>query len=185
MWIMHSAGIWMPALRPPDTVSEGDPNTIQVRTRRAKDLDILRDEYMREALGPTIATPTYDYNYRAYTTPRAWAKACYDMAMEIDYEKFKPTTESKYQDRELHDVYNSIWSVVTRLGAPGGSWAGYGESKSPTHVPDSGERYLKVQVYIDRDELIADLGDTPKSEWRDLLVESEQELVSDLMVESK
>lgn len=121
MWVMTPFGILMPALRPPDTVPEGDVQTLQIRTRRRKDLEILRDEYMGEALGEIIHTPTFDYNYRAYCTPQAFSDALGKMTHAIDYERFKPTTEAKYKDAELHSVYNSIWGTVTRLGEP---WEG-------------------------------------------------------------
>ncbi len=136
MWVMTSFGILMPSIRPPHTVPEGDNRTIQVRTRREQDLDILRDEYMGDELGPTIATPTFDYNFRAYCTPEAWGRALFDMALEIDYEKFKPTTD-RYDDHELHGVYNSIWGTVCRLNAP---WGGKGWSNEPitTHTEPLG-----------------------------------------------
>lgn len=115
---MTSFGILMPAIRPPKTVPADDNRTIQIRTRRKKDLEILRDEFMGDELGPIIATPQMDYNYRAYCTPEALARMMEKLAYEVDYEKFKPTTESKYNDHELHGVYNSIWSTVTRMGTP-------------------------------------------------------------------
>lgn len=109
---MTSFGILMPAIRPPDTVKEGDECTLQIRARRAKDLDILRARYMPGTLGETIHTPKFDYEFRAYCRPQDFAEAMYLMVMEINYKKFKPTTESIYKDRELHTCYNSIWSVV-------------------------------------------------------------------------
>lgn len=119
MWLMTSFGILMPAVRPADTIDPGDARTMQIRTRRAKDLDILRREYMPD-LGPTISTPDMDYNYRAYCTPEQFQEAAARMIAAIDYEKFKPTTEDLYKDKLLHAVYNAIWSTVCRLGSPGG-----------------------------------------------------------------
>lgn len=118
MWIMTGFGILMPAIRPPKTIARGDLRTMQVRTRRAKDLDIFRAQYC-PTLGPTIATPEMDYNYRAYVTPDALALGIQRAVLAIDYLKFKPSTEDRYGDSELHDVYNAIWSTVTRLNAPG------------------------------------------------------------------
>jgi len=111
MWICSSFGILMPAIRPPKTVRPGDLRTMQIRARRARDLDTLRAQYMRGKLGPTIHTPDKDYEYRAYCTPEAFAFAVAAMTMEIDYLKFKPTTD-RYEDDELHAVYNRMWSVV-------------------------------------------------------------------------
>ena len=115
MWIMTPFGILMPSDRTAYT-PEGDERTLQVRTRRARDLDILRALYLPE-LGETIHTPTFDYNYRAYCTREQFAAAMAKMVMDIDYEKFKPTTD-RFDDNELHGVYNSIWGSVTRLGEP-------------------------------------------------------------------
>lgn len=109
---MTSFGILMPAIRPPHTVKYGDDRTLQVRARRAKDLDILRARYMQGTLGPSLHTPDKDYEYRAYCTPHAFAVAMMQMVLEIDYLKFKPTTLDRYEDDELHSAYNKIWSVV-------------------------------------------------------------------------
>jgi hypothetical protein len=114
MWAMTPFGILMPAVRPKHTIVLGDDRTMQIRTRRAKDLDILRARYMQGALGETLHTPDKDYEYRAYCTPHAFAVAMMQMILEIDYLKFKPTTVDQYQDHELHDCYNAIWSVVLR-----------------------------------------------------------------------
>jgi hypothetical protein len=122
MWDMTPFGILMPALRPAETVESGDDRLLQIRTRRAKELDILREKYLPE-LGETIATPNMDYNFRAYCTHEQYAEAMRLMILDIDYTKFKPTTEDKYKDKELHSVYNSIWGTVCRLGSPGGKWA--------------------------------------------------------------
>lgn len=112
MWAMTPFGILMPAIRPPKTVKPGDSRTLQIRARRAKDLDILRASYMRGSLGPNIFTPEMDYEVRAYCEPAAFGLALAQMVMEIDYLKFKPTTESKFADAELHACYNGIWGVV-------------------------------------------------------------------------
>lgn len=111
MWVMTSFGILMPAIRPAHTVPAGDQQTMQIRARRARDLDILRTVYMGTALGPTIRLPKTDYEYRAYCTPHAFGLALAQLAVEIDYTKFKPTT-SRYRDHRLHETYNAIWSVV-------------------------------------------------------------------------
>lgn len=144
MWVMTSFGVLMPSLRPPNTVAEGDTQTLQVRSRRRKDLEILRDEYMGDALGPILGNedfpadhPPMDYNFRAYCTPEAFGTALTKITADIDYEKFKPTTESKYKDVELHSVYNSIWSTVCRLGTP---W----DKKNQKIVPPTGSQFYSV-----------------------------------------
>jgi len=119
MWVMTSFGILMPSLRPEGTVPEGDDRTLQIRTRRRKDLEILRKEYMGDDLGEIIAIPNTDYEYRAYCTHEAFGKALAKITMDIDFVKFKPTTETKYKDNELHSLYNSIWATVfSQLSTP-------------------------------------------------------------------
>lgn len=113
MWLMTSFGILMPAIRPPKTVAFGDDRTMQIRARRARDLDILRAEYMQGKLGPTLHTADKDYEYRAYCTPESFAVAMMRAIIGIDYLKFKPTTVDRYEDQELHGTYNRIWSVVS------------------------------------------------------------------------
>lgn len=112
MWVMSSFGILMPAIRPPKTVKPGDSKTLQIRARRAKDLDILRALYMQRSLGPTLYTPSMDYEYRAYCEPAAFAMAMAKMVEDVDYLKFKPTTQDKFEDDDLHSCYNAIWGVV-------------------------------------------------------------------------
>lgn len=108
---MTSFGILMPSLRPASTVPAGDNRIMQIRTRRARDLEILRTEYMKETLGPTVYMRNTDYEYRAYCTPEAWADAMARMSLDIDYTKFKPTTE-RYHDSQLHNLYNRLWGII-------------------------------------------------------------------------
>lgn len=114
MWVMTSFGVLMPSLRPANTIDPGDNRVIQVRARRRQDLDILREQYMGDDLGPVVFMRNTDYEYRAYCTRAAWARAMAAMSLDIDYTKFKPSTEDKYQDRQLHALYNQIWGVVQR-----------------------------------------------------------------------
>lgn len=67
---------------------------------------------MHDQLGPVIYMKDTDYEYRAYCTRAAWARAMADMSLDIDYTKFKPTTETKYRDFQLHRLYNEMWSVI-------------------------------------------------------------------------
>lgn len=142
MWLMTSFGILMPSIRPPKTVPADDNRTIQVRVRVKKHLEILRDEFMHDELGPIWDTPSMDYNFRAYCTPEAWARACYAMALEVDYQKFKPTTESKYNDKKLHSVYNSIWSDVCMLNRPWGGKYSYASSTTSSYQYRGFEGYV-------------------------------------------
>lgn len=110
MWVMTSFGVLMPSVRPAGTIPAGDNRLIQVRARRKRELIILKAEYLPE-LGDIIEIPYSDYEYRAYCTHEQWAAALAKISMDIDYTKFKPTTESKYNDPQLHSLYNKIWGV--------------------------------------------------------------------------
>ncbi len=111
MWVMTSFGILMPSLRPQGTVPVGDNRPLQVRARRRGDLDILRERYQPD-LGRTIHLRDTDYEYRAYCTLESWQRALALISADIDYTKFKPTTETKFHDKALHQLYNSLWSVI-------------------------------------------------------------------------
>lgn len=111
MWLMLSGGIIMPSLRPAHKMEEGELQTLQLRARSREHLSRWRREY-QPALGPTVHLPKTDYEYRAYCTPESFALAFTRAIMDIDYTKFKPTTEDYYDDAELHRIYNRIWSVV-------------------------------------------------------------------------
>lgn len=119
MWIMTRHGILMPSLIPPaerrrlhDEIFSGDetinPNwDLQIRTRDRAPLVALA-KIMGGDLGPIIATPQMDYEYRAYCTKRDFADAMQWMIKDINYEKFKPAARTKF----LHDLYVRIWEVV-------------------------------------------------------------------------
>lgn len=121
MWIMTHFGILMPSLRPEDTVLPGDDRLIQIRARRARDLNYLRDHYA-PYLGATLFLGDTDYQYRAYCTHRELADICSQLALEIDYTKFKPTTD-RHGDDELHALYNRIWCAVLDAFEAGSSYA--------------------------------------------------------------
>ncbi len=117
MWIGLPFAFLMPAIRPPKTVKPGDDRTMQIRSRRGSDLDILRASFMPGKLGPTLHTPGMDYEYRAYCTPESFAFAIAKMIEAIDYTKFKPQCH-RYEDDELHSFYNRVWSVYSAAFSP-------------------------------------------------------------------
>jgi hypothetical protein len=110
MWVMTSWGILMPGLRPADTVPAGDNRLIQIRARRKGDLVRLKKMYMPQ-LGEIIYLSFTDYEYRVYCTHEEWAEALYLIAMDMNYVKFKETTE-EYADSKLHAAYNAIWGLL-------------------------------------------------------------------------
>lgn len=111
MWIFTPGGILMPSLRPKDTIEPGDDRSMQVRSRRAVELDRFRREYCPD-MGETLYTPDFDYEYRAYVRPFDFASAVSNAVLDIDYEKFKPSVIERYDDHELHCVYEDVWATV-------------------------------------------------------------------------
>lgn len=120
MWIMTHFGILMPSLRPEDTVLPGDNRLIQIRARRARDLNYLRDHYA-PYIGPTLFLGDTDYQYRSYCTHAELADIMQQLALEIDYTKFKPTTD-RHNDDDLHSLYNRIWAAVIDAFPDGSSY---------------------------------------------------------------
>jgi len=110
MFVGTYFGLFMPGLRPNKPAD--DPRDLQVRSRRAVDLDRLRDLYLPE-LGETLAIKGHDYQFRAYCTKAQWASALAMIAMDIDYTKFKDSpVKSRFRDHKLSSVYLKIWSAT-------------------------------------------------------------------------
>lgn len=108
MWLLTNFGAFMPALRPPDTVAEGDLQVLQIRARRKVDLQRLRTHYMAD-LGPTYQIPNSDYQFRANCTYADLATALVRITLDIDYVTFKDTTSTVWGDDELHAAYMRVW----------------------------------------------------------------------------
>jgi hypothetical protein len=123
MWIMTHYGILMPSLRPAKFVPPGDNRKIQLRARRRRDLDYTREHYLPQ-LGRTVylGDGVSDYQYRAYCTHDDLALLLSRLALEIDYVKFKPTTD-RHGDKELHALYNKLWGVILDAFEAGSSYA--------------------------------------------------------------
>lgn len=143
MWDFTPFGLLMPASVPmdlADTAFTEGKYDLQVRGRVAEHLQHFMDNYMEPGTfhNELQLNPDMDYNCRFYTTREAYADAIRKVILEIDYEKFKPTAERYSWGKKYHDVLNSIWGNVTRLGAPGGKWAkGYWSGKGSTSIGSS------------------------------------------------
>lgn len=181
MWVCTSFGMFMPVLRAPELFKEGDDpsQTIQIRARRRKELDMLRKLYMPE-LGKTVATPKRDYQYRAYCTPEVAAAGFAKAISEINYEHFKETTETVYKDKLLHDVYMRIWSAACELNPP--TW---GVSKST-------KRSKAYQIFIDidtrkisREKGYEALAKLPRVQWKKYARDEEILAIEALITENK
>lgn len=114
MWIMTSYGILMPAALPPEVPAFDDGWNLQVRSRDRRTLKVARKRMIERGYGSSgiVATPELDYEYRFYCRAADFAAFIGGEIAEIDYEKFKPTTDRFKGGRRLHGLYNRIWSVV-------------------------------------------------------------------------
>lgn len=114
MWVMTSFGIFMPSMRPSEHVDEGDDRLIQIRARRRRELAILIDEYMPQyTVNDIVYLRFTDYEYRVYCTHAEFGKVMEQLALNIDYVKFKDTTK-RYNDSKLHVAYLKIWNLLYR-----------------------------------------------------------------------
>lgn len=156
MWVFTPFGILMPSLRPPHTVPADDDRLLQVRARRQKDLLILRHEYLPE-LGEVIEIPYSDYEYRAYCTHEQWAAALTQMSMDIDYVKFKPTTEDKYHDAQLHSVYNRVWGTLFHTVSTPAHRARYMRGAQPSVSTAQVRRSFEREIILGDPFAVADV----------------------------
>ena len=133
MFVGTKFGLFMPGLRPitgKEAKPIDDPRDLQVRSRRAIDLDRLREMYLPE-LGPTLKLPGHDYQFRAYCTKQQWGFALLGIAQDIDYTKFKDSPK-QFKDYSLISAYMKIWNAAL-TAFPQGSI--YGRSWAMSHTP--------------------------------------------------
>jgi len=102
---------------------------------------------MPDTLGSTIRNIGTDYEFRAFCTPDALADAMAAITRDINYTSFKDTTTSQYGDKQLHDLYLSVWGVIYRaLASPLGKkhyeshWHSTTKTTTSTRVMKSGTR---------------------------------------------
>jgi|SRR5688572_12550132 len=122
MWIMTSYGIIMPAaipanVRPFYPFDGWDDNwDLQVRARDRKALEKVRrrlNTFNGTPPSKIVATPTRDYEFRMYVDRDDYALLVATEIREIDYAKFKPTTERRGGGgAKLHNLYTRIWFAV-------------------------------------------------------------------------
>lgn len=112
MWIFYSGGVIMPSERPADTFdAEQDDRVIQIRARAKSHLERLKEGGFFPQMGEIIFFPHTDYEYRVHCTRAQLAEVMTRLALDIDYTKFKPTTEDRWKDVKLHNLYNAVWGL--------------------------------------------------------------------------
>lgn len=115
MWIMTSWGILMPGLRPKEHVPAGDFREIQIRARRKVELERVCQFYPETGLKveDIVYLGFTDYEFRIYCTKEQLAHLLECVVNDIDYVKFKSSTEA-FKEHKLHDAYNEIWGILYR-----------------------------------------------------------------------
>lgn len=113
MWVFTGWGALFPSQRPEGTIPEGDDKTIQIRARRKIELQRACEFYPEVGIlaEDIIFMPKTDYEFRIYCTPVQLGILLAGMALDINYTKFKPTTET-FGESKLHDAYNQIWWIL-------------------------------------------------------------------------
>lgn len=132
MWIFSDFGLLMPSLVPErikdrESVKKWTNNgeyELQVRARLREHLEYFMETYMEPGTyNPEIhATPSMDYNYRFYTTREAFAVGIGNIALNMDYEKFKETSTRFSWNNKYHSLLTRIWGTLCELNQPGGIW---------------------------------------------------------------
>ncbi len=137
MWICTPFGVIMPALRPAHELEGGDKREFVVRAREKAYLDTFRERYCPQ-LARSRHCPDHDYPWRAFVTRLHMAEAVARMTLDIDYSKFKPTTESarglkdRNLARRLHNCYTEMWGTQLHYG-DGTSMYDWKKKSSPWH----------------------------------------------------
>lgn len=197
MWIFYSGGMLLPSLAPLD---KADPKmtangvrTLQIRGREAAHLRNFIKDYV-DPMGfdhsPVEKTPTMDYTCRFYMRPEDFAEAVAQAVRDIDYRKFKESSERR-DGRKLryrsgpnyHRLLIDIWSTTARWKRPGGywgrplptqrvdsdaDWGTYDLDGALDYTPDSEVRKLSI---------LNEVRDVPPSQWGSYLSDDELKLV--------
>ncbi len=136
-WIFLSDSMLMPSLAPMD---KADPKltlgrrTMQVRGRLRSHLTNFIENYGEGLdISEVEDTPFADYTCRFYATPEAFAEAMKRAMLDIDYRKFKDTSErprkltGKVPEKatEYHSVLSGVWSITQRVSPAGGFYGPY------------------------------------------------------------
>lgn len=89
-------------------VFRDDPAMFLVRARTKGDIERIFPFHDVEY------TPEFDYPYRALVDKYTFADTIAQQAVSIDYDNFKGAV----RDRDRHDKYFSVWSVMRRPTMP-------------------------------------------------------------------
>lgn len=114
MWLFTAIGFFSVVQKP------GQIDELTVRARVARDLDLLRSQYMPE-LSPTQAGAGTDYPYRAVISHEAFARGMGALARDIHYDNFKREVQRQSGIDRAH-LYSVVWSTMVKLQRAERSW---------------------------------------------------------------
>lgn len=177
MWLFASGGLVLPALLPEKVLAEAKTDDIkeavargwelQVRGRVVKHLEWFADNYMEPGTFSAIyESPDKDYNCRFYTTREDYGNALKQMALGIDYTKFKDTSLRYPWGKVYHDLLLSIWSMSTRLAPAGGFYGAWSKDNPRGYQKKTYPAKTGTQI-LDREPAPFDY------DWLDSLSDSE------------
>lgn len=161
MWIYLPGGLVMPAsVDPADHVDDKytlGVRDIQVRGRLPEHLEQFMADFMDPyGLGHSevVLTPAHDYPCRFYCTKEDFAQAMVHAVMDIDYRRFKPSSEDRKapdgvsprykKAAQYHKVLLSVWSATLGLGTAGSFYGPWSEDN-----PDG----YRTRLFGDADDL--------------------------------
>jgi hypothetical protein len=122
IWLVTNFGFFSAVTRKPKDISVGDNRVLQIRARDPKHLDLLRERYMGDELGPNVVFRNTDYQVRAFCTREAWGRAVYAASQDVDYDNFKG---SILGDDDLHDAAMGVWSALASQYGTNYDFQGY------------------------------------------------------------
>lgn len=129
MWIFADFGTMMPALIPPSVLETSKASEIkqarergwdiQVRGRVREHLEYFAANYMPQgSYSKVYESRNKDYNVRLYTDKASFAEGLANVALDIDYVKFKDTAKRYTWGKKYYDLLIKVWSASTILARP-------------------------------------------------------------------
>lgn len=106
MWLQTTVGFF-------SIVQKEGERDLTVRARARKDLERLRDRYLKD-LGEIREGEGTDYRYRASASHEAVAQAVRRMVLAIGYPSFKREVALQLGDGRA-DVYERVWHVLREI----------------------------------------------------------------------
>lgn len=105
MWLFTKCGFFSV------TQSTQRRDLIQIRARREKDLQALKDQYPHLDRSPILETPAADYRFRIVVQRWKWETVAAKLTADIDYSNFKGKIAQIPNQRDKSNMLHDIWSL--------------------------------------------------------------------------